>query len=54
MGFPCERRQQTLGFRIEADYGRDFVLTEPALNEDLVACRGFIDRLRRIIASIGY
>lgn len=41
-------------YRIEADYGRDFVLTEPALNEDLVACRGFIDRVRRIIASIGY
>jgi len=36
-------------YRAEADYGRDFVLTAEALEEDLAACRGFIDRVRRVI-----
>lgn len=35
-------------YRLEADYGRDFVLTEAALREDLVSCQGFLDRVRRI------
>jgi len=37
--------------RIEADYGRDFVLTEAALREDLVSCQGFLDRAREITAE---
>ena len=37
-------------YRLEADYGRDFVLTEPALREDFVACAAFIERTRGIVA----
>ena len=40
-------------YRIEADYGRDFVLTDTALKGDLEACRGFIDRVRRLIGAMG-
>jgi hypothetical protein len=29
----------------------DFVLTRQALDEDLAACRGFIERVRAVIAS---
>ena len=38
-------------YHLEADYGRDFVLTEEALVEDLDACQGFLDRARRVIAG---
>jgi len=38
-------------YRIEADYARDFVLTDAALREDLSACQGFVDRIRTIIAA---
>jgi uncharacterized protein (UPF0332 family) len=37
-------------YRLEADYGRDFVLTEAALREDLVSCQGFLDRVRELSA----
>ena len=36
-------------YRLEADYGRDFVLTIDALREDLDACTGFLSRVRAII-----
>ena len=35
-------------YRLEADYGRDFVLTIDALCEDLAACTGFLSRVRAI------
>jgi hypothetical protein len=35
-------------YRLEADYGRDFVLTSDALREDLTACTGFLTRVRDI------
>ena len=38
-------------YRIEADYSVDFVLTRQALDEDLAACRGFVERVRSVIAS---
>lgn len=38
-------------YRLEADYGRDFVLTEAALREDLVSCQGFLDRVRELSAG---
>lgn len=38
-------------YRIEADYGRDFVLTEAALREDLVSCQGFLDRVCEVTAG---
>ena len=38
-------------YRLEADYGRDFVLTTEGLREDLDSCQGFLDRARGIIAS---
>ena len=39
-------------YRLEADYGRDFVLTEAALEEDLAACQGFLDRARTTVAGL--
>jgi uncharacterized protein (UPF0332 family) len=39
-------------YRVEADYSRDFVVTREALEEDLAACRGFVDRVRALIASL--
>jgi hypothetical protein len=36
---------------LEADYGRDFVLTEEGLREDLAFCQGFLDRARGTIAA---
>jgi len=39
-------------YRLEADYGRDFVLTNDALREDLVSCQGFLDRARGTIAAL--
>ncbi len=39
-------------YRLEADYGRDFVLTTDALREDLASCQGFLDRARGTIAGI--
>lgn len=36
-------------YRIESDYGRDFVLTPDALEDDLAACEGFLDRTRHLI-----
>jgi uncharacterized protein (UPF0332 family) len=38
-------------YRLEADYGRNFVLTEAALRQDLDACEGFVTRARAIIAA---
>ena len=38
-------------YRIEADYGRDFVLTTDALREDLAACTGFLARVQTIIGA---
>ncbi|MDO8836137.1 MAG: HEPN domain-containing protein [Vicinamibacterales bacterium] len=35
-------------YRIEADYGRDFVLTDAAIKEDLAACEGFLKRARTL------
>jgi uncharacterized protein (UPF0332 family) len=37
-------------YRLEADYGRDFVLTERALEEDVAACQGFLERARALVA----
>lgn len=37
-------------YRLEADYGRDFVLTERALKEDVAACEGFLERARALVA----
>jgi uncharacterized protein len=36
-------------YRVEADYSRDFVLTRDAIEEDLAACRGFLERVRAAI-----
>jgi len=41
-------------YRLEADYGRDFVLTAAALAEDLDSCRGFIARVRALIEQAGF
>ena len=38
-------------YRLEADNGRDFVLTETALREDLTSCQAFLDRARGTIAG---
>ena len=38
-------------YRLEADYGRDFVLTEDALREDLQACTAFVDRARALVGT---
>lgn len=38
-------------YRLEADYGRDFVLTEDALREDLSVCTAFVDRARALVAQ---
>ena len=38
-------------YRIEADYSTEFVLTAPALEEDLAACQAFVLRVRAAIAS---
>ncbi len=39
-------------YRVEADYARDFVLTREALDEDLAACRGFVDRARSLVVIL--
>jgi hypothetical protein len=39
-------------YRLEADYGRDFVLTDAALREDLASCEGFLDRVRELTAGL--
>lgn len=33
-------------YRVEADYSTDFVLTRKAIEEDLAACRAFVERVR--------
>jgi len=38
-------------YRLEADYGRDFVLTEDAPREDLAACTSFLERARALVAA---
>ncbi|PYQ98086.1 MAG: DNA-binding protein [Acidobacteria bacterium] len=38
-------------YRLEADYGRDFVLTEAPLREDLASCQTFLDRARGTIGG---
>lgn len=43
-------QQPTPMSRLEADYGRDFVLTEAALLEALDSCQGFLDRARSTIS----
>jgi uncharacterized protein (UPF0332 family) len=40
-------------YRLEADYGRDFVLTEDALREDLAACTAFVERAHSLVAAAG-
>jgi uncharacterized protein (UPF0332 family) len=40
-------------YRIEADYGRDFVLSAAGIREDLAACEGFIQRAQEIVAAAG-
>jgi uncharacterized protein (UPF0332 family) len=40
-------------YRLEADYTAEFALTRDALDEDLTACRTFIERVRAAIASPG-
>jgi uncharacterized protein (UPF0332 family) len=39
-------------YRVEADYSTGFVLTKPALEEDLAACAAFVDRVRGVIAAL--
>ena len=39
-------------YRIEADYSTAFVVTTEALAEDLVACEGFLARIRSLMATI--
>ena len=39
-------------YRVEADYSTAFVLTKAALEEDLAACRGFVQRVRAVITSL--
>jgi len=39
-------------YRIEADYAADFVLNRQAIEEDVAACRAFIERVRATIASM--
>jgi uncharacterized protein (UPF0332 family) len=36
-------------YRIEADYSPSFALTHEALEEDLAACRAFIETVRKLI-----
>jgi len=36
-------------YRLEADYGRDFVLAEAGVREDLAACEGFVARVRALL-----
>jgi hypothetical protein len=38
-------------YRVEADYSREFVVTDAALREDLAACTGFVTRIRAIVAT---
>jgi hypothetical protein len=38
-------------YRLEADYGTNFVLTGDALREDLAACTGFLARVRALIGA---
>ena len=38
-------------YRVEADYSTEFVLTKNALEEDLAACRAFVQRVRGVIAA---
>jgi uncharacterized protein (UPF0332 family) len=38
-------------YRIEADYSVDFVLTQDAIEEDVAACRAFVERVREAIRS---
>lgn len=44
------RADESMRDRLEADYGRDFVLTERALKEDVAACEGFLERARALVA----
>ena len=37
-------------YRLEADYGRDFVLTVDALTEDLALCESFLMRAQVLTA----
>lgn len=39
-------------YRVEADYSTEFVLTKPALEEDLAASSAFVERVRGVIASL--
>jgi uncharacterized protein (UPF0332 family) len=38
-------------YRIEADYSAEFVVTSDAIEEDLAACRAFVERVRGAIES---
>ena len=39
-------------YRVEADYSTAFVLTKQALEEDLAACRSFVERVQSVIVSL--
>lgn len=39
-------------YRIEADYSAQFVVTRDAIEEDVAACRAFIERVRAAIAVL--
>ncbi len=39
-------------YRIEADYSAEFVVTRDAIEEDVAACRAFIERARAAIAVL--
>ena len=39
-------------YRIEADYSAEFVATRDAIEEDVAACRAFIERARAAIAVL--
>ena len=39
-------------YRLEADYGRNFVLLETQLREDLRSCEAFVERAQTYIARV--
>ena len=41
-------------YRVEADYSRSFVVTAAGAREDMVACEGFVERVKTLLVSRGY
>lgn len=39
-------------YRIEADYSAEFVVTRGAIEEDVAACRAFVERVRAAVAVL--